>query len=235
MSLNAKQRADTQRLAPVLLELFPQRVLLSSRELSEIVNLEASGVPHAQLNSWAHELAQSRSAKGGSLALPALLAQLSQRARRWRSTHIGEKYQQETALSPQQISQAFEALLGETHRAEAEQHDSHLREALSWLNGQLSLLAQTSQHTLNEQPQSHLTWMFEQFEYLNIDFQERVFLACPEALRERLRNRVHELLAREALRARPQDLIIAQRAVWWSLIEAELGLPPIRLRLFDQW
>jgi hypothetical protein len=234
VSLSANQRHDHQRLAPVLLELFPQRVMLSSRELSEIVTLEASGVPFAQITSWAHELSQARTSKG-PLSLSALLTQLSQRTRRWRSTHIGEKYQQETTLSPQQIAQAFEALLSETRRAEAEQHDPQLRGVLSWLNGQLSSLAQSSLNKGTEHSRNHLNIIFDQLEYLSLDFQDRIFLACPDSLKERLRARVHELLAREALRARPQDLIIAQRAVWWSLIEGELSLPPIRLRLFDQW
>jgi hypothetical protein len=47
--------------------------------------------------------------------------------------------------------------------------------------------------------------------------------------------RLQEVLEREAHRARPQDLILAQRAVYWRLLSSELGLPSIHLSIFDQW
>ena len=214
--------------------LFPQRVMLSSQELSDIVSLEASSVPRAQLLSWAHELHQARPSQGKGRSLSFLLTQLSQRAKRWRSSHVGDRYRQEVMLSDSQLKRAFETLMIEVQRAEVELHDPSLRAVLSWLSLQLVALKNDSmQHNL-ESPHQALSEIFERLTQLSHEFQERIFLACPFKLRQQLQQRVHELLERESKRSRPQDLIIAQRFVWWTLVEAELRLPPLRLRLFDQ-
>jgi hypothetical protein len=64
LSLSPNQRLaspkEVLRLAPRLLSLFPQRVMLNSRELAAVVKLEQSSVPVPQLLSWATELYQAK-------------------------------------------------------------------------------------------------------------------------------------------------------------------------------
>ena len=82
---------------------------------------------------------------------------------------------------------------------------------------------------------SQLRSTFTAFRVLSKEAQERVFIAAYRNFKRQVYQRVHSLLGRESQQARPQDFIIAQTAVWWSIIRSELNLPPLRLRLFDGW
>jgi hypothetical protein len=53
---NFTNTGEAERLAPALLSLYPQRVMLNSRELAAVVRLESGAVPTSQLFAWAKEL-----------------------------------------------------------------------------------------------------------------------------------------------------------------------------------
>lgn len=222
---------ETFRLAPALLELFSDRVMLSSRELSEVVRLESCGVPHAQLLAWAREMSGGRRGQ----RLSNLLHQLSQRATRWRTTHVGDKYQQEVARSDIEIEQAMSGLIAEVRRAEAELHEPDLREVLSWLTERLINLKRRALLAVDDPHHLMLPSIFERLRSLDEELRERTFIVLPLDIQQRIQSRMHKLLDREANRARPQDFMIAQREVYWMLLSDELGLPAVRLTIFDQW
>lgn len=221
---------QTVRLAPQLLSLFPQRVMLNSRELASVVKLEQSSAPIAQVLAWAQEIHQAKP----QASLSFLLQQLTQREQRWQSSHIGEKYGT-SQLNTHLLESAFNELLSDLGQAEAEAHEQEIKEVILWLIDSVNQLKQ--QALLPDTDLSYLSLeaLSTAFRVLSKEAQERVFIAAPETLRRQVYQRVHSLLGRESQRARPQDFIIAQTAVWWSLIRSELNLPPLRLRLFDGW
>ena len=221
---------ETVRLAPKLLSLFPQRVMLNSRELAAVVKLEQSSTSVSQILAWASEIHQAKP----QTSLNLLLQQLTQRVQRWQSAHIGEKYGA-SQLSAQLLETSFNDLITELQQAEAEAHEQEIKEVIIWLIDSVTqlkvraLLASTDLAYLN------LETLSTAFRTLSKEAQERIFIAAPESLRHQVYQRVHSILERESHRARPQDFIIAQTAVWWSIMRSELNLPPLRLRLFDGW
>ena len=230
-SRGRRNEGEALRLAPALLELFPDRVMLSSRELSEVVRLESCGVPLSQLLAWAREMNGGRRGQ----RLSALLHQLSQRATRWRTAHIGDKYQQEVARSDLEIEQAISGLIAEVRRAKAELHEPDLRIVLSWLTEQLVNLKRRALLAVDDPHHLTLPSVFKHLRSLDEELRERTFIVLPLDIQKRIQARTHTLLEREANRARPQDFMIAQREVYWMLLSDELGLPAVRLTVFDQW
>lgn len=233
MNGGAPRGSETARLAPALLELFPERVMLSSRELSEVVSLERSGVAVAQLLAWARELcAQRQGAK-----ISGVLRQLSQRAKRWHASHVGDKYQRdhESDLSPARLAEAADELITKLRRAEAELHEPKLCAVLTWVTGEIHRAKRRALSKPSDLLHLKPADLFDQLRSLDQEFRERVSLALPAELERRMQLRLQEVLEREAHRARPQDLILAQRAVYWRLLSSELGLPSIHLSIFDQW
>ena len=205
--------------------------MLSSRELSEVVRLEASGLPLPQLLTWAREICTSRQGQ----RMSNVLQQLSQRAKRWRTSHVGDKYQQELQLSKADISHALEDLIAEVRRAEAELHEPQVRSVLSWVTDQLSQLKHRALLADDQPNFLNLSSIFDVLRSLNEEVQERISLVLPFDIQQRIQARVQGSLERELNRARPQDFIVTQRAVYWMLLSAELGLPEIHLSIFDQW
>ena len=222
---------EDRRLAPTLMELFPDRVMLSSRELAEIVKLEESGVPAKQLLTWAQELRNGRR----GLRLSQVLPQLHQRAKRWQNAHIGGKYREGVTVSQGEIERAFEELISEVRRAEASSHEPQLHAVFSWLTRQLSTLQQRATYPATHPEYQSLSSVLEGLRKLEEELQARVLTAIPDSLRDQVSKQVRASLKREALRARPQDFLIAQRAVYWAALLKELSLPPMRLSLFNQW
>ena len=221
---------QTVRLAPRLLSLFPQRVMLNSRELAAVVKLEQSSAPIAQVLAWAQEIHQAKP----QASLSFLLQQLTQREQRWQSTRIGEKYGA-SQLNTSLLESAFDELISDLRQAEAETHEQEIKEVILWLIDSVNQLKQRALLPATDLSSLSLEDLSTAFRILSKEAQERVFIAAPEPLRRQVYQRVHSLLERESHRARPQDFIIAQTAVWWSIIRSELNLPPLRLRLFDGW
>jgi hypothetical protein len=104
-----------------------------------------------------------------------------------------------------------------------------------WLNQRLSTIMERA--LLDERHKNHLKVeeLSPAMRSLSEETQERLFISAPQELIERSQRQTHVLLERESHRSRPQDFVIAQRAVWWTLIRDELGLPRLRLPLFDGW
>jgi hypothetical protein len=234
LSLSPNQRLaspkEVLRLAPRLLSLFPQRVMLNSRELAAVVKLEQSSVPVPQLLSWATELYQAKP----QVNLSFLLQQLTQRAQRWQSSRIGEKYGA-SQLNSSQLETAFDELLADLGQAEAEAHEQDIKQVMIWLIESVQHLKERSLLSTSDLEYLDLEGIFSAFHSLSKEAQERFFIAAPESLKRQVYQRVHALLEKESHRTRPQDFIIAQTAVWWSITRSELNLPPLRLRLFDGW
>ena len=222
---------EVRRLAPALLELFPERVMLSSRELSEVVKLEACGVPLPQLITWAREMSTGRRGQ----RMSNILHQLSQNAKRWRTSHVGDKYQQEVQLSRIEIEQNIDELIADVRRAEAELHEPKLREVLSWTVHQIIQIKQRGLLAENEPDHLNLPSVFEHLRSLDDELQERLLIVLPFDIQRRVQARMQKILERESNRSRPQDFMIAQRSVYWALLSEELDLPEIHLSIFDQW
>ncbi len=219
------------RLATAFIALFPQRVMLNSKELAAVVQLEASPIPKSQLLAWAHEMQRAQPQQHMS----ALLRQLVQRAQKWRAARVGDRYASAAQVNIDQLRVAFQELMSEVKRAEAEMHDPALRQVLMWLNQRLSTIMERA--LLDERHKNHLKVedLSPAMRSLSEETQERLFISAPQELIERSQRQTHVLLERESHRSRPQDFVIAQRAVWWTLIRDELGLPRLRLPLFDGW
>ena len=221
---------DTARLATKLLSLFPQRVMLNSRELAAVVKLEQGSTPLSQVLAWASEIHQAKPQS----SLSSLLQQLTQRVQRWQSARIGEKYGA-SQLSAPLLETAFNELITELQQAEAEAHEQEIKEVIIWLIDRVAQLKVRALLASTELAYLNLEALSTAFRTLSKEAQERIFIAAPESLRRQVYQRVYSVLEKESNRARPQDFIIAQTAVWWSITRSELNLPPLRLRLFDGW
>jgi hypothetical protein len=227
---NFTNTGEAERLAPALLSLYPQRVMLNSRELAAVVRLESGAVPTSQLLAWAKELHQSKPQQ----VLNTLLHQLAQRTLRWQSSHVGDKYGS-AQIDPNQLEVAFNELITEVRQAEAEAHDLEVREVITWIIQRL--LDLKHRVTLPNTAAGYLSieMLLPTLQRLSIEAQERIFISAPESIKKQVHTRVQSVLVRESNRARPQDFVIAQKAVWWSMMRSELNLPPLRLCLFDGW
>lgn len=228
---NQSHSGQILRLAPKLLELFPQRVMLNSRELATIVKLESSTLAQTQLMTWANEIYHAKP----KLSLGLLLQQLTQRVSRWQASKVGERYGS-SQLSLLQLETAFNELIIELQQAEAEAHDHEIKEVMQWMIEHTSTLKQQTLNKTNDQSQNFdLENLFQHMRAFSKEAQERLFTAAPETLKKQVYQKVQILLERESHRTRPQDFMLAQHAVWWSIMRQELNLPSLRLRLFDGW
>lgn len=223
-------QGELQKLAPALLSLFPKRVMLNSRELAAVVRLESGTVPISQLLTWSNELVQSHPQQ----SLHSLLHQLAQRALRWQSAHVGDKYGK-VQIEARQLDNAFNDLIMEVKQAEAEAYDLNIREVITWIISQLDYLKQRALLPNDTQNYLSLETLLPTLRQLELEAQERVFIVVPSELKTRIHAKIQDVLRRESYRARPQDFVIAQKSVWWSMIRYELNLPPLRLCLFDGW
>lgn len=205
--------------------------MLNARELGSVVQLEASGVPNSQLISWAHEQLKANP----QLQLNSLLQQLVIRAQKWRSSRVGDKFGSSDQIDHVMLKRAFEELLAEVKRAELESHDLEIRRVIEWLGGQMILLQQRALCDRSRPEYLHLESLLPEMRALADEVQERLFSALPQDVLDRLQTETLTLLKRESTRARPQDFVIAQRAICWTLLREELSLPALRLRLFDGW
>ena len=223
-------QGELQKLAPALLALFPKRVMLNSRELASVVRLESGTAPISQLVTWANELLQ----KNPQLSLNSLLHQLAQRALRWQSAHVGDKYGT-IQIDATQLDRAFDDLITEVKQAEAEAYDTNIREVIAWIISQLDYLKHRT--SVPKETKNHLSLdtLLPALRHLELEAQERIFIVVPAELKTHVHTKVQNVLKRESHRARPQDFVIAQKSVWWSMMRYELNLPPLRLCLFDGW
>ena len=231
MSQSQRQSQEGARLAPSLLTLYPKRVMLNARELSSVVQLEASGIPNPQLLTWAHELLKTKP----QLNMNSLLQQLIGRAQKWRSLRVGDKFGSAEQLDKRSLRLAFEELLAEVKRAELESHDLKVRRVIGWIADQISALQARALCDDTRPEHLCLEELFTKMRSLSDEAQESLFSVAPQDLLERLHRETQSLLDREYHRSRPQDFVIAQRSVWWTLLREELSLPTLRLHLFDGW
>jgi hypothetical protein len=217
----------TQRLVQAILEVYPQRFMLSSKEISQVASLERSSAPIEQLLSWIEELIKTTE-KQKRPPLPQLIRQLEQRVQRWDAQHVGDHYQREAQVSASQISEAFTQLIAAVHVATREQSDVSLISVFKWLESQLKDVAQTCATNLQYDP-------IDQLERLDELLFERVLQDGPHELIKRVSDRAQSLLKAESKRARPQDFIRAKHRVLWILLRAELNLPSLWLNLHGGW
>ncbi len=215
---------DTPRIAQVILEIYSQRFMLSPKELATISRLEQYSTPVEKLLSWIEELA-SQSKKP---SLGHLVHQLEQRAQRWQAQHIGEQYSAESIVRSEQIQEAFSQLIHLVASRAFEQSNSEVLKLFQWLEERLYEYALACRDYPELDP-------IERLRHLNEIFSDKVFAEAPADILERVQTRTQELLRSEFLRARPQDFVIAQRKVMWSLLRGELHLPRLYLCIYGEW
>ena len=205
--------------------------MLNARELGAVVQLEASGVPNTQLLSWAHEQLKAKP----QTHMSSLLHQLSHRAQKWRASRVGDKFGHGEQHDKRSIEHAFKDLVSEVKRAELESHEAELKRVLQWIGEQIARLQARALCDQSRHEYLKLEALFPEMRALSDESQERLYCAAPPELIDRINKETQALLEREYNRSRPQDYVIAQRSIWWALFREELGLPALRLHLFDGW
>ena len=219
--------ATTQRLVQAILEVYPQRFMLSSKEVSQVASLERSSAPVEHLLSWIKEIIKTTEEQKRP-SLPQLIRQLEQRVQRWDLQHVGDHYQRETQVTVAQISEAFTQLVAAVHVATREQSDPSLISVFKWLESQLKDVAHTCAEDTQYDP-------VDQLERLDELLFERILQDGPHELIKRMNERVQSLLKAEHKRTRPQDFVRVKQRVLWTLLRAELNIPSLWLNLHGGW
>ncbi len=219
--------SQTPQITQALLDSYAGRFMLSPRELEQVQRLEGYAVPPETLMSWLKEALGQRDARGERLHSGQVLRVVEQRAQQWRAQHVGETYEREEA-SPERVGEALRALAQQVSAARVERATQQTLPLFEWLERRLEELAALYRQSPHLDASAALARLDEELE-------ARALSHASEELVARLEREVGARLRAERAVSRPQDFVVASRALLWSLLRAELSLPQLYLHLYGGW
>jgi hypothetical protein len=219
--------SQTPVITQLLLDAYSGRFMLSPRELEQVQRLEGYAVPPETLKAWVGEALGQRDARGERLHAGSVLRVVEQRAQQWRAQHVGEAYEREEA-TPARVGEALRQLKEQVSAARVDRATQQALPVFAWLESRLEELV--AQHA--RQPHLDVSAALAR---LDEALEARARSQAPEDLVSHLEREVSGRLRAERGVARPQDVVVSSRALLWSLLRAELSLPPLYLNLYGGW
>jgi len=219
--------SQTPVITQALLDAYPGRFMLSPRELEQVQRIEGLAAPLETLKAWLGEALGQRDARGERLHAAQVLRVVEQRAQQWRAQRVGEAYEGEVA-TPEGVAEGLRLLARQVGVARAERATQQTQPLFEWLERRLEELCALQRARPHADASAALARLDEALE-------ARALALAPEDLVARLEREVAVSLRAERGVARPQDCVVASRALLWARLRVELSLPPLYLSLYGGW
>jgi hypothetical protein len=210
------------QIAQLLMNKFPQRVMLSAHEISMIQRLEEHHVPLQQMIAWIEELVQN----GNYHKAEHVLKNIEVKAQKWQQQNIGNQYFQEK-ITFEQMMIAFERLINQFKRAALEQSELHWQKLFEWIVLQLTQLLEYGK-------EGNLVNWVVQLQFIEEQARIQAFDLLGEQGMMALLDEVEQLCKNEKF-VRPQDFLVVKKNLSWKLLRERLHLPEFYLALHGGW
>jgi hypothetical protein len=210
------------QIAQYLMNRFPQKMMLSSLEISMLQRLEQQHLPFQLLCTWIDEAIKGNEYK----KIEYLLKHIEGRAQKWHQQHVGQHYQNEFQKETEILS-AIKSIQLQVKRSAQEQNEKKWQIFYDWLIDQIDGLVKVCQN------QEQISWV----EVLK-ELDDQACLYAFDVLGEEGMNFILQevdLLSKNDRSVRPQDLLLVKRHLSWKLLKEKINMPNLFLDLHGGW
>jgi hypothetical protein len=214
--------SQLSQIAQILMNKFPNRIMLSAHEIAMIQRLEEHHIPLMQITSWIDDIMQA----GSYHKAEHVLKNIEIKAQRWQQQNLGNQYFQEKITFDQQLA-ALDKLINQFKRVALEQSEQRWQQLFDWMISRITELF----HYAKE---GNLVNLITQLQYIEDQARIQALDLLGESGVRQLIEEVEQRCKNEKF-IRPQDFLMIKKNLSWKLLRERLNLPEFYLELHGGW